>query len=232
MSAMNRLDAVAGRGLRTMLLYVRGARAPVSADEAAAALGLHRSVARGRLERLLRAGLLETSFARRSGRRGPGAGRPSKLYAAAPETEALELPRRHYPALVASLLERLPPDGREEALRSAGKDFGRTLAATTGLERARSLEYAAEAVCAAVRSLGFQATVERVEGDTIVIATPTCPLRPLVIERAEATHIDRGMWAGLVESGLEGVRAAAVECESHSCLDSGASCSVVIRLRR
>jgi hypothetical protein len=40
------------------------------------------------------------------------------------------------------------------------------------------------------------------------------------------------MWAGLVERGLRGAKADAVECETHSCLDGGESCSVVIRLRR
>jgi hypothetical protein len=89
-----------------------------------------------------------------------------------------------------------------------------------------------ERVCAAVRSLGFQAAVERIDGDTAVISTPTCPLRPLVAERADAAEIDRGMWAGLVERGLRGGRAAAVECETHSCLEDGESCSVLIRLRR
>jgi hypothetical protein len=40
------------------------------------------------------------------------------------------------------------------------------------------------------------------------------------------------MWAGLVEKGLDGMRAEAVECETHSCLDGGESCVVTIRLRR
>jgi hypothetical protein len=53
-----------------------------------------------------------------------------------------------------------------------------------------------------------------------------------VTERPEAALIDRGMWAGLVEQGLQDVRAEAVECETHSCLDGGESCAVVIRLRR
>jgi hypothetical protein len=39
------------------------------------------------------------------------------------------------------------------------------------------------------------------------------------------------MWAGLVERGIRGARADSVECETHSCLDGGESCTVVIRLR-
>jgi hypothetical protein len=74
--------------------------------------------------------------------------------------------------------------------------------------------------------------LDRFEDDTAVISTPTCPLRPLVAERVEAAHIDRGMWAALVECGLRGLRADNIECETHSCLDGAEVCSVVIRLTR
>jgi predicted ArsR family transcriptional regulator len=229
---LSRLDAVGDSKLREALLYVRGSASPVTADDAAAELGVHRSVARGRLERLVRAGVVATSFARRSGRTGPGAGRPAKLYSPAPESDALEFPPRQLPALVARLLEELPSEGREEALRDAGEDFGRHLAREAGLGPSESVSEGIDNVCAAVRSLGFQAALDRIEGDTATINTPTCPLRPLVAERLEAALIDRGMWAGLVESGVAGVRAESVECETHSCLDGHESCAVVIRLRR
>lgn len=229
---MDRLDGIGPEELRAALLFVRGSAAPVSADDAAAALGVHRSVARTRLERLLRSGLLQATFERRSGRTGPGAGRPAKLYAAAPEPEALELPPRRYAALVARLLDEVPAEGRDDALRRAGEQFGRDLARAAGLRPRARLEDALERVCAAVRSLGFQAALEGVEGETAVISTPTCPLRPLVAERPEVALVDRGMWAGLVERGARGARAETVECETHSCLDGGETCSVVIRLRR
>ena len=229
---MNRLDAIGETALRQALLYVRGSADPVTADDAAAALDVHRSVARGRLERLVHAGILETSFARRSGRRGPGAGRPAKLYSPAPEAQALEFPPRHLPALVARLLDELPADGRDEALRAAGENFGRGLADAAGLRPSRRVEDGFEGVCAAVRSLGFHAALDRIEDDTAVITTPTCPLRPLVTERSEAALIDRGMWAGLVERGVRDVRARSVECETHSCLEGRQSCVVVIRLGR
>jgi len=226
------LDGIGGRELREALLLVRGSSVPVTADDAASALGVHRSVARGRLERLLRAGLLETFFTRRSGRSGPGAGRPAKLYAAAPESQALEFPPRRLPALVARLLDEVPAEGREQALRRAGEDFGRGLARAAHLRPRARLEDGLEVVCSAVRSLGFHATLDRIDADSALIGTPTCPLRPLVLERPEAAHIDRGMWAGLVERGCRGARAEAIECETASCLERGEHCSVVIRLRR
>lgn len=226
---MNRLDSIGAQGLRQALLYVRGSAEPVTADDAAAGLEVHRSVARARLERLAGAGLLVTSFRRRSGRTGPGAGRPAKLYSAAPETRALEFPPRHLPDLVGRLLEEIPTAGREEALRRAGEDFGRDLARTAGLQPSRNAEEGLERVCAAVRSLGFQAALESYDGDSAVIGTPTCPLRPLVTEQPEAALIDRGMWSGLVASGIDGAHPASVECETHSCLEGSDSCAVVIR---
>jgi len=229
---LDRLDAIGESGLREALLYVRGSAEPVSADDAAAALDIHRSVARGRLERLVEAGVLATSFARRSGRSGPGAGRPAKLYSPAPETRALEFPPRYLPELVARLLDEVPADGREQALRRAGENFGRELAREARLEPSTGVREGLERICAAVRSLGFHAALERHDGDTAVIATPTCPLRPLVSERVEAALIDRGMWAGLVEQGIDGLRAESVDCETHSCLEGGDSCAVVIRLSR
>src|SRR5438067_2309565 len=63
-----------------------------------------------------------------------------------------------------------------------------------------------------------------------VISTPTCPLRPLVARKPEAAEIDRGMWTGLVERGLDGVRAESVRCETADCLDEHRSCRVVLEL--
>jgi predicted ArsR family transcriptional regulator len=229
---MQRLDAIGAPELRAALLFVRGSPSPVTADDAAAALGVHRTVARARLERLHRAGLLETSFARLSGRSGPGAGRPAKHYSSAPELEALEFPPRHLASAVARLLDELPSEGREDALRHAGEEFGRELAREAALRPCARVDEGLEAVCAAVRSLGFHAAVERVDGDAALISTPTCPLRPLVAERLEVAFMDRGMWAGLVERGVSGVRAETVECETHSCLDGSEACTVRIKLRR
>lgn len=229
---MSRLDAIGEDELRAALLYVRGSAQPVTADDAAAALAVHRSVARGRLERLVRAGVLETSFTRRSGRTGPGAGRPAKFYSPAPEAQALEFPPRYLSTLLGRLLDEVPPDGRAEALRHAGEDFGRHLARAAGLRPRADVKDALERVCAAVRSLGFHALLDHIDGDTVTISTPTCPLRPVVTERPEAALIDRGMWAGLVERGLRGASAETVDCETHSCLDGEKSCAVIIRLRR
>lgn len=225
--ANEKLTAVADPDLREALLYARGRSDTFTADDAAGALGVHRNVARARLDRLAEAGLLEVTRERRSGRSGPGAGRPAKVYAVAPELEAIQFPQRRYEALFGVMLDRLP----HSDLRRVGEEFGRELAQSAGLKPSASVEDGLEHVCEAVRSLGFQASVEQVDGEHAVLATPTCPLRPLIQERPEAVEIDRGMWAGLVESGVRGVRAERVVCETADCLDHHASCRVLLRLR-
>src|SRR5262245_19920375 len=74
-----------------------------SRDDAAAALGVPRSVAAFHLDKLAEAGVVEVRFERTTGRTGPGAGRPSKLYRAAGEEVSASVPDRHYD-LAGSLL--------------------------------------------------------------------------------------------------------------------------------
>ena len=149
--------------------------------------------------------------------------------AASPATP--EFASHHFRALVAQLLDALPEEGREEALRLAGRRFGRQLADHARLRRHVDVVAALDAVCSAVRSLGFDAAVDDVAGGTAVIRTPTCPLRPLVSERLEAAFLDRGMWVGLVERALAGTDAEEVHCETAACLESGEPCLVTLRLR-
>jgi len=228
---MERLDAIGDPGLRDALLFARASERPVTADELAAAQGVHRNVARSRLERLAEAGLLLASFERRTGRTGPGAGRPAKTYSVAAELTAIEFPQRRYETLLRLLVGALPARGRERRLREVGEEYGRTLAAAAGIRPVTDVSRALERVCEAVRRLGYQATVEQAVAEEAVIATPTCPLRPLVRELPEAAEIDRGMWAGLVEVALRDTAAAAVQCETQDCLDDHASCRVRLRLR-
>jgi hypothetical protein len=62
-----------------------------------------------------------------------------------------------------------------------------------------------------------------------VIATPTCPLRPLVMARPDVAEVDRGMWSGLVEAAVED--AGEVSCTTCDCFDADASCRIVVTLR-
>ena len=77
----------------------------VSKDEAAAAMGWRRTVAAFHLDRLVADGLLTAEFRRLTGRQGPGAGRPAKLYRRAEGELSVSLPARQYD-LAARLLRR------------------------------------------------------------------------------------------------------------------------------
>lgn len=82
---------------------VSAATAPIGREEAArvAAVPLHS--ARFHLDKLVDAGLLEVSYARLTGRSGPGAGRTAKLYRRSTAEVSVSLPRRSYD-LVGSVL--------------------------------------------------------------------------------------------------------------------------------
>src|SRR3954453_20341631 len=86
-------------------LYELVARAdgPVDRDTAAAGAGVGRANAAFHLDRLAEAGLLAVGVRRRSGRSGPGAGRPAKFYLRPSREISVSLPQRQY-GLAAELL--------------------------------------------------------------------------------------------------------------------------------
>jgi predicted ArsR family transcriptional regulator len=75
----------------------------VSRDEVASGAGIGRTLAAYHLDRLAAEGLLAIGYQRRSGRTGPGAGRPAKLYERAEGEVAISVPPRDY-GLAARLL--------------------------------------------------------------------------------------------------------------------------------
>ena len=105
---------------------------PVSRDETAAAFGIGRTLAAYHLDRLAADGLLSVAFERRSGRTGPGAGRPAKVYERSQQEIAISLPPRDY-GLAAELLAHAAAHdehGRtRRALRDAAHSLGREIAA-------------------------------------------------------------------------------------------------------
>lgn len=229
---MDHLAAIGDPELRDALLFARSRARAVTADELAEEKGLHRNVARSRLERLVEAGLLAVGYERRTGRTGPGAGRPAKTYSVVPQLESIEFPADQNESLAELLVDALRARGGKEPLREVGVNFGRELARSAKLRPVKSIETGFERVCAAVRRLGYQASLEHADDKGAVIATPTCPLRPLVRARPEAVGIDRGMWAGLASCALDGIEVGRVRCETRDCFDDHASCKVVFEVRK
>jgi predicted ArsR family transcriptional regulator len=114
---------------------------PVSRDDAAAALDLPRATAAFHLDRLVTDGLLDVHYERRTGRTGPGAGRPAKLYRRASGEVAASLPPRTYETAAHLLAEAVEQTGADlelqAAARRAGQEAGRrevTAAGEPGIE--------------------------------------------------------------------------------------------------
>jgi predicted ArsR family transcriptional regulator len=117
---------------RDLYRYVVAQPGPVSRDQAAAGAGVARHVAKFHLDKLVDDGLLVAEFARPPGRRGPGAGRPAKLYRRSPHEVAVSLPERHY-ELAGRLLAHAVTDAERDgvpvgdALRRAARESGHAL---------------------------------------------------------------------------------------------------------
>ena len=229
---MDRLHAIGIPELREALRVVRASNEPVTADDLAARLGIHRNVARSRLERLVEASLLDPAFERRTGRSGPGAGRPARTYSTAPELTAIEFPARKYGTLVGLLIDSLPRRGRSRRLREVGISFGDELATSANLTETQNLPDAVRAVCVALGESGFHATVEEAGEDDAWIRTATCPIRPLVVANPELAAVDHGVWAGLVDATLRGLNSLEIECSTHDCLNERDPCRVYVRVRK
>jgi predicted ArsR family transcriptional regulator len=227
---VDRLEAIGDKELRATYAYAVAQARPVTADEIADAQGLHRNVARSRLERLTAAGLLSPGYERRTGRTGPGSGRPAKTYRVEPHLRAIEFPARSYEKLVRLLIDALPTRTGRAQLHEVGLAFADELLRAVRLQPARTLLAAAERVCETVRALGFHAAVAGVSDTSVIIETAVCPLRPLVREDATAAVIDRGMWTGLTAAGLAGVDAERLDCDTDRCLADGL-CRVTLALR-
>ncbi len=99
MNAANQTDDLAAVALldepvrRRLYEWVVAQGKPVGREEAARTLGITRSLAAFHLDRLTEAGLLEAGYQRLTGRTGPGAGRPARVYHRAERDIAVNLPR-------------------------------------------------------------------------------------------------------------------------------------------
>src|SRR6185436_3531697 len=118
---------------RRLYDHVAGQPGPVSRDEAAAAVAIPRATAAFHLDRLVDDGLLEVQFERRSGRTGPGAGRPAKLYRRAECAVTVSLPERRYDLagdLLAAALDEADASGEpprlvlQRSARRRGRELG------------------------------------------------------------------------------------------------------------
>jgi predicted ArsR family transcriptional regulator len=172
---------------RDLYLYVSAQPAPISRDQASDALGIARHTAKFHLDKLAEEGLLNISFKRLSERRGPGAGRPTKLYARSSRQLSVILPERRYDVaghLLASAIDGAAAQDTTpaDALKAAGAAWGRSVA-----DQARAAagprprpEQLLTCACQALTANGYEA--QRSAG-TIVLRN--CPFDALAREHTE-----------------------------------------------
>jgi predicted ArsR family transcriptional regulator len=204
------LSALADPVRRRLYEFVAGAGGPVGRDDAAAHAGIGRTLAAYHLDRLAADGLLEVSYGRRTGRSGPGAGRPAKLYSRAEREFELRTPPRDY-LLLAEILVRADEEGGD-AVRAAVAVSAREL----GEEIGRSADRVA--IEHILRERGY----EPFEDEDGVLRFGNCPFH-----RLAATHRDVvcSLNLALVEGILAGARA-----EGRATLEPDrAGCCVAVR---
>ncbi|MGH2704105.1 MAG: helix-turn-helix transcriptional regulator [Actinomycetota bacterium] len=197
---------------RALYDYVVSQDHEVGRDEAARAVGISRDLAAHHLDRLVHEGLLEAGFRRLTGRSGPGAGRPSKIYRRSSREIAVSLPGRNY-RLAAEVLgeafRRLGGSRGQEAIRSVAGEFGERLGgearALAGRRRGRAALL--DAAGQVLEREGFEPS--RNSGPRMVFRN--CPFRALSLNDQDLTCrvMNLSFMEGLLRGlGIPGVGAA------------------------
>lgn len=114
---------------RTLYRHVAAQGREVGRDEAADAVGIQRSLAAFHLDKLADAGLLEVSYRRLGERRGPGSGRPAKLYRRTNVEYAVAVPPRAYDTAARLLAEAVESAGADRELQAVARRHGAELGA-------------------------------------------------------------------------------------------------------
>jgi predicted ArsR family transcriptional regulator len=213
---VTKLGALADPIRRALYRFVADQPDAVSRDQAADGVEVPRHTAKFHLDRLVEEGLLVTEFRRLTGRSGPGAGRPAKLYRRSSNEVAVSLPDRRYDLAgqvladaVEQALGRVPMDDavRDSATRAATRVVD---AASTPDPATPELEQVADVLA----PLGYEPRVE----DDLLLAN--CPF-----DRLAADHTDLicGMNLAFVEGvadrlGCRDVRPALDPAEGRCCV--------------
>ena len=190
---------------RALYEYVTAQPAPVGREEAAAAVEIPGHKANFHLDRLVDEGLLEVEYRRLTGKTGPGAGRPAKLYRRSDREWSVSLPARRYDLvghILAAGVERAQRNqvAVGDALHAAALDEGVAVGAA-----GRSDDGTATLSDVLTRQ-GYE---PRTEDDVLVLAN--CPFDSLAREHT-------ALVCGLNQSFVQGV-AAGLGDDVEACLE-------------
>ncbi len=189
---------------RALYEYVVARTDAVSREQAAAGVGLPLHRASFHLDRLVAEGLLDVEFRRLSGRTGPGAGRPSKLYRRTDREFAVSLPERRYDLvgdiLAAAVTRAAEGSSLDQALGECAREEGLEVGGAAGSGGPRSLAALAEVLA----TRGYE---PRLEEDSVVLAN--CPFDSLARKH---TSLVCGLNASFVQGVADGLGCPATAC--------------------
>lgn len=183
---------------RSIYRQLREADDPRSATEVAQVFGLHRTVARAHLEKLVELGLVETGTRRRA-----AGGRPAKTYAITADRLEVMLPPRRYERLARLVLRTLQETVEMPAAIAAAERMGRAYGEEAAAEVAGAgaespVRMSPEAVIAWMDAAGYAATLSIVDG-LVVIEVHNCVYREIAQEFPEVVcQFDKGMLCGML----------------------------------
>ena len=185
---------------RSLYEFVAGAADAVGRDAAAEELGISRQVVAYHLDRLAADGLLKVEFRRLTGRGGPGAGRPAKLYRRADRVYDVTIPPRRYELAARILLEAMAAGHLEDALDDVARRTGRQIGAA-------GLEYA-------LANTGYEPV--SVEGETRFRNCPFHELREQ--DRATTCGMNLALVEGMIQGSGEEISAVLHPDDDYCCV--------------
>jgi predicted ArsR family transcriptional regulator len=198
-SSLRMLAALEDETRHRLYLFVRASDQPVTREEAATDAGISGRLAAFHLDKLAALGLLDTHYARKPGRTGPGAGRTSKYYRPSSVELDVSIPERRYAAMGRILAAAIASERRGESAQHAavriareqGHDEGRTARRSRGGKREPSLG----SVRATLSSFGFE-PAQRDDGSIVL---RSCPYERLARELPDvACSINHAFVEGLL----------------------------------
>ena len=212
------LGALADPVRRALYRFVSDQEGAVSREQAAEGIEVPKHTAKFHLDRLVDEGLLVTEFRRLTGRTGPGAGRPAKLYRRSAREVSVSLPHRRYDLaaeVLADAIERsLDGTPMDEAITAAA-DAAAQLAVDTAPDRSRNRRAGElDRVAVALEPFGYEPKVDH----DLVLAN--CPFDRLATEHRDLVCGMNLAFVGSVAErlGCAGVRAEQVPGEDGCCV--------------
>jgi predicted ArsR family transcriptional regulator len=202
---LDRLGDVFGDGTRRAIFrHVLDADQPLSAAEVAAAFGLHRTVARAHLERMVEVGLVQFGLRRRA-----AGGRPAKVYSPGDERLEMLVPARRYEPLARLLLrlvaETTPEPRAVEAAVTAGREYGVGISHAAAGDAADAARPMTPAEAAAwLSGAGYRTRLDDGGSGVVTLDVTNCVYKELAVEYPDVVcAFDRGMFCGMLGATAE-----------------------------